>query len=87
MSTQLFSLMIMILLFITNQYFVNFCINGAQFQNQSPSELIMPSNFQTGCGIILVLLTLFAILATVVVMRFTTYVNLKEEKDFQTKTG
>ena len=47
---------------------------------------LMPINFQTGCGTIL-LLTIFAIPTTVTVMRIRTNFHSNVQKDIQTKTG
>ena len=49
--------------------------------------LTMPSNFQTGCGTILLLVTLSAILITATVLRIRTNFYSNLQKDLQTKTG
>ena len=51
------------------------------------AKLTLARNLQSGCGTILLLLTLSAILTTVTVNMIRTYYHPKEHKDFQVKKG
>ena len=51
------------------------------------ANLMIPRNFKSECGTIILLLTLSAILTTVTVTMIRTYYHPKEQKDFQINKG